>query len=114
MKWIELNCEQQLEEIKKYSHVFPVLIFKHSTRCSISSAALFRLERNWEGCKMSSLKTYFLDLLAHRKLSNKIAEDFSVHHESPQVLLIKNGECIFDASHLEIQVDEISEQVFAH
>ena len=114
MNWIELNCESKLEEIKKYSYVFPVLIFKHSTRCSISTAALYRLERNWEGCKMSSMKTYLIDLLSFRNVSNKISEEFSIHHESPQVLLIKDGECIYDASHLEIQMDELTQQVFRH
>jgi len=52
----------------------------------------------------------FLDLLAHRSLSNKIAEQFSVYHESPQVLLIRNGECIYDESHMGISMPELVEQ----
>lgn len=54
---------------------------------------------------------YFLDLIKYRSLSNQIAEDFAVYHESPQVLIIKNEECIYDESHSGIQVDEISKQI---
>jgi bacillithiol system protein YtxJ len=56
------------------------------------------------------IKFYYLDLLQHRNISGKIAEDFHVHHESPQVLVIKNGECIYDESHNGIYLDEIVEQ----
>jgi bacillithiol system protein YtxJ len=53
---------------------------------------------------------YLLDLKQYRSISNQIAEKFQVHHESPQVLLIKKGECIYDESHYGIQMDELVEQ----
>ncbi len=107
MNWIDLSNEAQLETIKQESATQPVVIFKHSTRCSISVMAKNRLDKS---AQPEGIKFYYLDLLQHRNISNKIAEDFHVHHESPQVLLIKNGECIYDESHNGIYLDEIVEQ----
>jgi bacillithiol system protein YtxJ len=107
MNWIDLNNEQQLHTIKELSKVRPQLIFKHSTRCSISSMAKSRLERT---AQPDGVDFYYLDLIQHRSLSAKIAEDFLVSHESPQVLLIKAGECIYDESHSGIAMDDIVEQ----
>ena len=107
MNWNTLSSVEQLEEIKKASYQQPQLIFKHSTRCSISSMILNRLERSE---KPGQIRFHYLDLITYRSLSNQLAEDFSVYHESPQVLLIKNGECIYDESHQGINMDEITEQ----
>ncbi len=107
MKWIDLNEEQQLNNIKELSNQKPQLIFKHSTRCSISSMAKGRLERSLQP---DGIDFYYLDLIKNRPLSNKVAEDFSIFHESPQVLLIKDGACIYDESHSGIDMDEIIEQ----
>ncbi len=107
MDWIQLTDEGQLEEIKKRSLQKPQLIFKHSTRCSISTMAKSRLERD---TAPENVDFYFLDLLKHRNISNKIETDFMVHHESPQVLLIKNGDCIYEESHSGIAMDEIAER----
>lgn len=107
MNWEILTTTEQLEMLKKDSFTTPQLIFKHSTRCSISSMVKNRLEKSIQPVH---IRFHFLDLIAHRSLSNKIAEDLKVHHESPQVILIKNGECIFDESHMAIQMDEIIEQ----
>lgn len=109
MNWIKLESDTQLEEIKNISKQDSVLIFKHSTRCSISSTALNRLERNWK--QVNNLQTYYLDLIAYRAISNKIATTFDIEHESPQVLLIKNGICVYYASHLAISFDEICENL---
>jgi bacillithiol system protein YtxJ len=106
MKWNILSSEQQLDEIKKNSSTKPQVIFKHSTRCSVSSMAKSRLDREKE---TENADFHYLDLIAHRSISNKIAEDFSVRHESPQILLIKNGECIYDESHMGINMLEIEE-----
>lgn len=110
MNWTDLSNVAQLETIKKESHNQPQLIFKHSTRCSISSMAKNRLDRSEAP---AGVQFYYLDLIAHRDISNKIAEDFLVEHESPQVLLIRNGECIYDESHNGINIDEIAEQAEA-
>lgn len=105
MNWEKLTDIAQLETIKNESKHQAVFIFKHSTRCSISAAALGRIERNWKDS--NGLKAYFLDLLTYRDISNKIAIDFKVAHESPQALLIKNTECVYDASHMGISIDDI-------
>ncbi len=108
MNWIELKNEGQLVEIINKSQSKPQVIFKHSTRCSISSMAKSRLERS---AAPDNTDFYYLDLIAHRSISSKIAEEFNVSHESPQVLLIKNGECLYDESHSAITMAEIEEQV---
>lgn len=110
MNWIELTHEAQLEEIKERSKNKPQVIFKHSTRCSISSVAKNRLERS---NPPQDADFYYLDLIQHKNISGKIAETFSVYHESPQILLIKNGECIYDESHSGISMDEITDQIQA-
>lgn len=107
MNWTALTTEEQIEKIKVESKTQPVLIFKHSTRCSISSTALGRLERKFKTEDMSPLKTYILDLLAHRNISNHVAEIFEVEHESPQVLIVKEGSPVYVKSHLAISFEEI-------
>lgn len=111
MKWNQLTDLQQLEAIKKESTEKPVLIFKHSTRCNISRATLDRLERSWKEDEMRTLKPYYLDLITYRPISNTIAEEFQVEHESPQILIIENGKSVLDLSHFEIQYDEIKNKI---
>jgi bacillithiol system protein YtxJ len=97
-----------LAQLKERSFEVPQLIFKHSTRCSISSVVLKRLEREDD---KPAIDYYFLDLINFRSLSNSIASIFQVAHESPQVLLIKNGECTYEESHSAIDMYEITEEV---
>jgi len=108
MNWIPLQSEEQIQEIIKKSHEKAQVIFKHSTRCSISSMAKGRLDRS---SAPENAEFYYLDLIAFRDISNKVSSEFDVHHESPQILLIKNGECVYDESHGSISMDEIEEQV---
>ena len=110
MNWISLTSETQLEAIKELSFTRPQVIFKHSTRCSISSMVKNRLERNEQP---AAVDFYFLDLIAHRNLSGRIAAIFNVEHESPQALLIKNGLCVYNESHSGISMDEIVEKAEA-
>ena len=107
MNWEKLTDIAQLDTIKKESGTSPVLIFKHSTRCSISATALARLERNWKSENPTGMKAYYLDLISFRPVSNKIQEEFHIEHQSPQALLIKDGQCVYDASHMAISLDEI-------
>lgn len=107
MKWIDLTEEAQLETIKEESKSQVVVIFKHSTRCSISAMAKIRLERSETP---ADIKFYYLDLIRYRNVSNKIAEIFHVHHESPQIIMLKNGECVYDESHNGIVMADIEEQ----
>ena len=108
MNWIPLTSEDQLEDIKSQSSAKPVVIFKHSTRCSISTMAKGRLDRAEQP---QGVDFYYLDLLAFRPISNKITEMFSVPHESPQLLLIKNAECIYEETHNGIDMDDLKEQL---
>ena len=106
MHWIHLTDEEQLRQIISRSATQPQVIFKHSTRCSISSVAFQRLQK---AAQPDGIEFYYLDLLAHRPLSSKVSEIFKVHHESPQVLVIKDGRCIYDESHLAISMMDIVE-----
>lgn len=110
MNWIDLTSENQLSDIISVSETQAVIIFKHSTRCSISVAAKGRLERNW-GFSEHEVMAFYLDLLQYRDISKKIADDFQVHHESPQLLLIKNGECTYSETHSGITVQDLQEQL---
>ena len=107
MNWNQLTSLSQLDSIKEESAEYPVLIFKHSIRCSVSSMALDRLERAWDETELTDLKPYFLDLINHREISNAIADVFGVDHESPQILIISDGKSIYDNSHMGIAYHEI-------
>lgn len=108
MNWNVLADEAQLEQIIEQSKSRPIVIFKHSTRCSTSSMVKVRLERS---AQPEHIDFYYLDLIQYRSISNRTAEIFNVYHESPQVLLIKDGECIYDESHHAIYMDDIIAQV---
>ena len=104
MNWIELQTEAQLEEIRERSASRPQLIFKHSTRCSTSQWVKSRLERSEQP---AAIDFYFLDLIRYRPVSNKVADTFMIRHESPQVLLIRNGQCVYEESHMGITMDDV-------
>jgi bacillithiol system protein YtxJ len=106
--WIALDSLDGVEKLIERSHETPCLIFKHSDRCHISAIAKYRLEDDWAFGK-DELPAYFLDVIAHRNVAKQVAEVFQVQHESPQVLLIAEGTCTYDASHLDITVAEIKE-----
>jgi bacillithiol system protein YtxJ len=111
MNWIELKSLGQVDELKNESKEHPVLIFKHSFRCNISRAALDRLERNWKNEEMKMVKPYFLDLITFREISNAIADSFKIDHESPQILLIEQGQAVLNLSHFEIDYNAIKEAI---
>jgi bacillithiol system protein YtxJ len=108
--WQLLNTEEGLDDLKAKSVDKPQIIFKHSTRCSISAMAKRRLERNWN-IDESQAVIHYLDLIAYRSISNKVADDFGVTHQSPQLLIIKNGQSVFDTSHNDIDVATIAENL---
>lgn len=111
MNWNHLETADQLNQLIDESAQKNILIFKHSTRCNISRATLDRLERNWKDADVPNVKPYFLDLLSYRHISNAIAEQFQVEHQSPQVLIIRNGKSVYDNSHYGIDFSEIREKV---
>ncbi len=108
--WNLITTTEQLAAITETEKSF--LVFKHSTTCSISAMAKARFERDWNESLIDA-KPYLIDLLKYRSVSSKVAEKFCVHHESPQLLLIHNAECIYDASHLDITFAELIENAHA-
>lgn len=110
MNWNKLTSEAQIDQVILESAAKPVLLFKHSTSCSISSMSLDRLLRNWKPEDADKITPYYLDLLAYRNLSNLVAERFNIPHESPQVLLIQNGKVTYHESHYGISYAEIMNQ----
>ena len=109
IEWIPLETIEQLDTIVQESYEMPVLIFKHSTRCSISRFALKRFESEFD--LQGKVITYFLDLLNYREISNEIAVKFGVQHQSPQVLLLKNGKVVYHDSHDGIEAEELKKYI---
>lgn len=110
MHWNILSSLNELTHLVEDSYNRPYLLFKHSTRCSISSLAKHRLESSWD-IPGDRLEPYLLDLIANRAISDEVARQFGIRHESPQALLIRDGECIYHASHLDISVTDLKEDL---
>lgn len=100
MQWNNLETISQLDEVVALSQEQAVVIFKHSTRCSISRMALKQFENEFDFA--DRVQPYFLDLIAFREVSNEIAARFGVVHQSPQLILIKQGKAVYDVSHSDI------------
>lgn len=107
--WKPLKTVNQLQEIVNESAEKPVAIFKHSTRCGISRMALKQFEAEYDLGDLVS--PYLIDLLEHREISNEIANHFGVEHQSPQLLLIRNGQTVYDASHGDIYADDLKRYI---
>ena len=105
--WLIINDLSSYEAACQKSYEEPILIFKHSTRCSISTMALNRIESSNDEYRVIN-NCYYIDLLKHRDLSNLIADNFNVIHASPQILVIKNGKCLYNTSHSNINWKNIS------
>lgn len=105
--WKTIKSEEDLEKAIKQSYENRVAVFKHSTSCFISKTVLKNFEKEIENSDEQNVSFYFLDLLAFRPISNKIAEDFGIRHESPQLIVIENGKAINNASHQDISLSQI-------
>ncbi|MFL9843941.1 bacillithiol system redox-active protein YtxJ [Flavobacterium rhizosphaerae] len=110
IKWNDLTELKQLDTIVEESAETPVIIFKHSTRCPVSRMALKNFENEYS-LEEDEVKPYFLDLIQYRDVSNEIASRFNVVHQSPQILLIKNGQSIYDTSHGDIDAGVVKEKI---
>jgi bacillithiol system protein YtxJ len=107
--WTQLEDLGQLIEIISLSEEKPVVIFKHSTRCSISRMALKNFENEYD--LGDNVAAYFLDLISFRDISNEIASRFNVVHQSPQLLLILGGKSVYDVSHSSIDAQELKSKI---
>ena len=110
IQWQHLESDRDLDQAIQRSHELPVVLFKHSTRCSISHMAKHRLESEWDLTKEEIIPVY-LDLLTYRDISDEIASRFGVTHESPQILLIKDGICSYNSSHSQISVQDLKQNL---
>ena len=107
--WIPLTELNQIDEIIALSAEQPVMIFKYSTTCGISRFVLRQFEKQFD--LNGKVTSYFLDLLAYRAVSNEVAARFGVTHESPQLLLIRDGKSVYDASHSAIGIEDLRAQL---
>ena len=107
IQWIHLTHLDDWNRIQDLSVEKPVMVYKHSYRCGISTMVQNRLERGWE-LTSSQITPYFLDLITHRSISNAIASDTGIHHESPQVIVISNKQVVYHASHGSIDAEAIA------
>ena len=107
MHWIKLEKDKDIAELKSLSMSKICMIFKYSTRCGSSAVALDRLERSWDPNEMAIVQPFFLDLVRYRELSNRVAQEFGVLHESPQIIMVQNSRSFFDVSHFMISYDNI-------
>lgn len=105
--WETLSSPEQLDTLQAQSVEQPVLIFKHSTRCSVSSMALNRLQRATATLQEAGFRLVLLDLIRHRALSDQVAERLGVIHQSPQVIVLRDKKPVYDASHTDIQPDTL-------
>ncbi|CAG5017183.1 hypothetical protein DYBT9275_05719 [Dyadobacter sp. CECT 9275] len=104
MNWVNITAEKEVEAIKK-SENFSI-IYKHSPRCMTSLMAYRRLKMEVNAAPDANVPIYIVDVISNRRESMAVAEAFGVPHESPQILLIKSGECIFDTSHEDVSLQE--------
>ncbi|MBT8255761.1 MAG: bacillithiol system redox-active protein YtxJ [Bacteroidia bacterium] len=108
--WKPLTTVEQLEDIEAESRTTPVAIFKHSTRCGISRMVLRNFERAYD-LEANQIKPYYLDLLAFREVSDEVGYKFQVVHQSPQLIVVKNGATVAHASHHGIQAASLQQYV---
>jgi len=106
MNWERLNSIKELEVLIEKSTETPQLIFKHSSRCSISSMAFNRLKSG-----LPAIGLHIVDVISNREISNLVAQKFDITHQSPQILIIYNQACIFDTSHFNISSPIVSKEI---
>ena len=106
LEWFNLGSIDDLNAALEFSKEQPILLFKHSTRCSISSSAMDRFKRNWNGSEVN-VRAFYLDLLNHKDVSAEIAERLNVEHQSPQMIIVKDGIAVFSATHMNIDFNDV-------
>lgn len=106
-----LNKLEQLNEIDIQSKSAIQVIYKHSTQCGVSMIANRTLSKELKEINNDSIAIYYLDLIRYRDLSNAISMRYNVEHESPQILIIKEGKCIYNASHSEVSLQKALREI---
>ena len=106
MNWLFLTTPQQFDDLLVKSNTLPIVIYKHSTRCSTCIMLKRVIERDWDATHPAT-PIYYLDLLAYRPVSDYVATQLNILHESPQMIAIKDGKAIYHASHAEIDIAEV-------
>ncbi|GAB1856585.1 bacillithiol system redox-active protein YtxJ [Flavobacteriaceae bacterium MHTCC 0001] len=110
LPWVPLNDLKQINYIKKKSSLKPQVIFKHSTRCGISSMVQRQFINDYNFSE-KELDLYYLDILSYRNVSDEVGYAFQLIHESPQLLVVKNGELVAHASHGQINSVDLAQFV---
>ncbi|MFK5891221.1 MAG: bacillithiol system redox-active protein YtxJ [Flavobacteriaceae bacterium] len=100
INWVKLESITQIDTIKKNSDNNTAIIFKHSTRCGISRMVLKSFEKKW--AESTDINFYILDLIRFREMSNTIAQEFEIVHQSPQLIVLEKGKVRTHASHYDI------------
>lgn len=108
--WSDLTDENQIAEIITLSSSIPIYIFKHSTTCGISAQAKENIDISFKNTDKPFL-FYYLDLLKYRAVSNEVASTLNVHHQSPQLILVHNGQVAFTTSHHKIKTTTIEDSL---
>ena len=103
-KLVELNTLDKLQAAIEESRIRPVLLFKHSTSCGIS-AGVFR------DVKMVDADINIVVVQTDRHISNEIERHTGIKHESPQAIVLKNGEAVYHASHYDITLKDLNEHL---
>lgn len=110
IEWKSLTELNDLDTVIESSFKKPVFIFKHSTRCGISRMVLKQFEKLYD-IEKEKAEGYYLDLLEYRSISNEVASRFDITHQSPQLILIKNGKAVYDASHQDIEAETLKKEI---
>ena len=110
MDWHLLTASSTLEEAISLSYTQPVLLFKHSYRCSISAVVFSRMQREWKA-PPTQIAAYLVDVVKERNLAREIADRLGIRHESPQALILRNGNCTYQSSHMAVTVGDLMKAV---
>lgn len=105
IEWMNIKTTDQYEELIRESFKKPLIIFKHSRSCGFSAMALRKFEKDFH--TTNEINLTMVNVRVDRKISNFIAEQHQITHESPQLLFIKNGEVLYHASHSYINANEV-------
>lgn len=109
-QWRTLQDSADIEALADTSHHTPCVIFKHSPRCTTSLMKHYTLSLEWPFAP-DAVQAYLVDVVAQPHVAQAVSDFFQEHHQSPQVLLIRNGECIYEESQLDIDAAALADNL---